>query len=72
MDLEIWRIFFKPFCRRDFQIFLVVGFGQSSLVAWDVTFRIGRILVQTPLGTRPGFENQRCYEVQRDLRVEVF
>ena len=32
MDLEMWRILFKPFCRPILQIFLEAGFAENSLV----------------------------------------
>lgn len=33
----------------------IIVFSESGLVGYGVTFRIGRIPVQTPLAARPGF-----------------
>ena len=35
-----------------------------------VTFRIGRILIQTQLGSRPSFGTQHGYEAAYDFRAE--
>ena len=45
--------------------------GESGLVGKGVTFRIGRIPVQTPLGARPGFETQPRYEAPDDHWDEI-
>ena len=44
--------------------------GESGLVNQGVVIRIGRILVQTPLGTWPGLGTEPCYEAPGDLRVK--
>ena len=43
---------------------------EGGLVDQDVTFIIGSIPVQTPLGARPGLGTQPRYEAQGDLRVK--
>ena len=54
-------------------IFVLIGveyFRESGLVGSGVVVRIGRFLVQTPLGARPGIGTQPRYEAPGDLRVE--
>ena len=49
-----------------------IHLGVSGLVDSGVTFRIGRISVQTPLGDRPGFGTQPRYEAPGgDLWAEI-
>ena len=36
----------------------------------SVVIRIGRFLVQTPLGTRPGLGTQPRYKIPCDIRIE--
>ena len=45
--------------------------GESDLVAQGVVIRIGRVLVQTPLGAGLGLGFQPCCEVPGDLRVNM-
>ena len=40
-------------------------------MGYGVTIRIGRFLVQTPLGTRLGLGTQPRYEAPGDLWVEI-
>ena len=40
-------------------------------MGYGVTIRIGRFLVQTPLGARPGLGTQPRYEAPGDLWVEI-
>ena len=47
----------------------IIVFSESGLVGYGVTFRIGRIPVQTPLAARPGFGAQSRYKTAGDLRV---
>ena len=54
-------------------IFVLIGveyFRESGLVGSGVVVRIGRFLVQTPLGARPGIGTQPRYEAPGDLQVE--
>lgn len=44
--------------------------GESSLVGKGIRMRIGRLPVQTPLGTRPGFGTQPSYKAPGDFQVE--
>ena len=50
---------------------ILSGFQSRNNQSWisEIRFR-GWIPVQTPLGTRPGFETQSRYEAPGDLRVE--
>ena len=47
--------------------------AQYSRGEWSngVAIRIGRFLVQTPLGARPGLGKQPRYKAPSDLRVEI-
>ena len=42
--------------------------GESGLVGGGVTFWIGRIPAQTPLGNQLSFGTQPCYEAPGELR----
>ena len=53
-----------------FVLISVEYFRESGLVGSGVVVRIGRFLVQTPLGARPGIGTQPRYEAPGDLRVE--
>ena len=52
---------------KDFQH---VESGESSLVGQGVRFRIGRILIHTPLGTWLGLGTQPHYKTPSDLWVK--
>ena len=45
--------------------------GLSDLVGKDVTLRIGKIPVETPLRARLGFGTQPPYEATGNLWVEI-
>ena len=38
----------------------VIIFPDNGLMGWGIRLRIGRFLVQTPLGTQPGLWTQPC------------
>ena len=46
-------------------------FGESGLVGWGVTLRIGRFPVQTPIDAGPGLGTQPLYEFPGDSQVEI-
>lgn len=45
--------------------------GKSGLVGYGVTFRIGRLLVQIPIGDWPSFGTQPGYQASGQLRAET-
>ena len=45
--------------------------GESGLVGQGGVIRIGRFLVQTPLGARPGLGTQPRFEAPGDLRAKI-
>ena len=45
--------------------------GERDLMGYDVTFKIGRFLIQTPLDSEPGLRTKPRYEVPDGLRVEI-
>ena len=44
---------------------------ESGLVGQGGVIRIGRFLVQTPLGARPGLGTQPRFEAPADLRAKI-
>ena len=45
--------------------------GESGLVSWGITIRIGRFPVQTLLDTQPGLGSRACYKATSDHQVEI-
>ena len=45
---------------------------ENGLVGQGIAIRIGRFLVQTPLGAQPGLEAQPPYKAAGELHVNLY
>ena len=46
-------------------------FGKNVLLGQGIVIRIGKLLVQTPLGAWSSLGNKSCYEAPGDLQLEI-
>ena len=62
--------YFKENIKNEKEKFLEMG--GNGLVGQGIAIRIGRFLVQTPLGAQPGLETQPHYKAAGDLQVNLY